>query len=864
MRQTIAFLSRLPKASRVPSQFKSLWAQLRLRHDSDDRLRKQTTLSRRSAVLDAITYAAKAIIGATDWQPAMPELLARLGSATEASRAFLFEIHPAISGAGSAQSCRFLWSAPCVYPLSYDHQRLQNVPIPAPGTSHLAELFALRSRGEVIQITRSQTRGDARDLFDATETLSLLSVPIMVDGAIWGALGFDDCRSERIWDEVEIDLLKSATALIAAAIARSKAESTLRERDNQLIEAQRIASVGSWVLDFATDQVSWSDEGLRIFGLSPEAGSWTHEENLRRIHPDDRQRVAEADAASFAKGAPFEIEYRIVRPDGEIRTVYERTEPVRDEQRRTLRLIGTVRDVTELKIAELKLRESEERYALAARGAGVGLWDWNVKTDQAYLSPHLHEMLGVRHGELGSSISGLLDRFLPEDRDALQHHLEARYANQRSKFRIEMRGLRPPNDQRWFLVRGLILYEQGRPCRLVGSIGDITEHKRVQEEVVRQREVLFQNEKMAMLGSLLAGVAHELNNPLSVVIGQVVLLQEMTKDPILIGRAERIQSAAERCARIVRSFLAMARQRQTERIPIALNNVVETAVELLSFQLRGADIRVELDVDEDLPKIIADPDQIHQVLTNLIDNARQALMSVASRRTIRIATRVARPEGMIEIAVSDNGPGIALNIRDRIFEPFFTTKPAGEGTGIGLSLCLSIVRSHAGAIAASDRPGGGTVFTIKLPFHNMAPLVPAEELRAGAPRGLRILIIEDEPQILDTLREILLRQGHRVDTAADGRQGLEMTLKHDYNVILSDFRMPSLDGLGLYQALQRNRPKMTERLGFITGDTLAAEIQSFIADTRLPFLEKPFLPNDVLRLLNQIVERAQSGTGHDA
>ena len=404
-----------------------------------------------------------------------------------------------------AQSCRFMWSAPGVHPLSDDHPRLQNVSIPTAGDSQLAELLARRSQGEVIQLTRSQTRGDARDLFDETGTLSLLSVPIMVDGVIWGAIGFDDCQRERIWDDVEVDLLKSATALIAEAIARSRAEGRLRERDNQLIEAQRIASVGSWVLDFATGQVSWSDEGLRIFGLSPEAGSWTHEENLQRIHPDDRERVAQADATSLARGGQFEIEYRIVRPDGEIRTVYERAEAVRDEQGLPLRLIGTVRDVTELKTAEAKLRESEERYALAARGAGVGLWDWNVSTDQAYFSPRLHEMFGARDGELGSSISGLFDRFLPEDRDALQHQLQTRYANQRRKFRLEIRGLHASNEERWFLVRGLILYTEGRPRRLVGSIGDITQHKRVQQEVVRQREVLFQNEKMAMLGSAFSG-----------------------------------------------------------------------------------------------------------------------------------------------------------------------------------------------------------------------------------------------------------------------------------------------------------------------------------------------------------------------
>ena len=332
--------------------------------------RTEAALSRRSAVLDAITYAARRIIGAADWQPAMPELLARLGTATQVSRAFLFEIHPAIDGAAMAQSCRFMWSAPGVHPLSDDHPRLQNVSIPTVDDLQMAGLFARRGQGEVIQLTRSQTRGDARDLFDETGTLSLLSVPIMVDGVIWGSIGFDDCQCERIWDDVEVDLLKSATALIAEAIARSRAEGRLRERDNQLIEAQRIASVGSWVLDFATGQVSWSDEGLRIFGLSPEVGSWTHEENLQRIHPDDRERVAQADATSLARGGQFEIEYRIVRPDGEIRTVYERAEAVRDEQGRPLRLIGTVRDVTELKTAEAKA--ARKRRALCSGGPGGG------------------------------------------------------------------------------------------------------------------------------------------------------------------------------------------------------------------------------------------------------------------------------------------------------------------------------------------------------------------------------------------------------------------------------------------------------------------------------------------------------------
>ena len=428
----------------------------------------------------------------------MPELLARLGVATQVSRAFLFEIHPAPGGTGMAQSCRFLWSAPGIQRLSDDHPRLRNVSIPTAHDSQLGDLLARRSQGEVIQITRTQTRGDARELFDETETLSLLSVPIMVDGMIWGALGFDDCCRERVWDEVEIELLKSATALIAEAIERARAEGRLRERDSQLVEAQRIASVGSWVLDFATDHVSWSDEGLRIFGLSPERRGLDPRRKISSASiPMIGERVAEADATARLTGQQFEIEYRIIRPDGEIRTVFERTEPVFDEHGQPLRLIGTVRDVTELRTAEARLRESEERYALAAKGAGVGLWDWDISTDKPTSLRACTRFL--------ARAAASSDRRSPDFSTASSPQTATVCAviwigvSQVSGPSFAVRASRPAlpaNGVRWLLVRGLILYAEGRPHRLVGSIGDITEHKRVQEEVIRQREALYRNEKI--------------------------------------------------------------------------------------------------------------------------------------------------------------------------------------------------------------------------------------------------------------------------------------------------------------------------------------------------------------------------------
>ena len=821
----------------------------------DDRKHAEEALARRNAVLDAITYAAARIINASDWRTTMPEFLARLGAATGAGRAFLFEIHPAPDGEGLAQSCRFLWSAPGVKPI-LDSEELYNEPIPETGGSQFADWHERRSRGETIQIRLQDTYEDGRRTFEQSGTLSMLSVPVLVEGEYWGSLGFDDCERERLWDDSEVDLLKTATALIAGAIGRARAAARLRDRDCKLVEAQRIAHIGSWELDFGTDQVIWSDEGWRIFGLEPGHRPWSHEENLARIHPEDRKRVAEADAAARIGRAPIEMEYRIVRPDREIRVVHERAEVMYDDAGRPNRLIGTVHDVTELKETEARLRESEERYTLAARGADVGLWDLDLVKDRAYLSPRLHEILKAGGRDLNGSITKLLDELLPEDVIALLTHLADRYERQRHRFEFEVRTRMPENEPRWLQMRGLIVYKDGNPVRLVGSLRDVTDRKRTEEEMARQREALHQSEKMAMFGSLLAGVAHELNNPLSVVIGQIALLRQTAKDPAVIQRAERIRNATERCARIVRTFLAMARQRHAEPKPTDLNEIAEMAVELLAYQLRSDDIELVLDLADELPVITADPDQIHQVLTNLIVNARQALGAANGRRHIRIATRFDEAAQAIGISVSDNGPGVPKELRSRIFEPFFTTKPVGEGSGIGLSFCASIVSAHGGRIEVSDGPGGGAMFTVTLPVgagHSQATEAPSGR---RLQKSLRILVIDDEPEIADTLMEILRNSGHGADAVGDGREGLKAAQSGTYDLIISDIRMPFVDGRELYYTLRRARPEMADRIAFVTGDTLSAEIQSFLAETKASYIEKPFLPSDVMKLLRQAMDRS--------
>ena len=273
------------------------------------------------------------------------------------------------------------------------------------------------------------------------------------------------------------------------------------------------------------------------------------------------------------------------------------------------------------------------------------------------------------------------------------------------------------------------------------------DRKRVQADMQRQREALYQNEKLAAMGTLLAGVAHELNNPLAVVLGQAELLQRMAGEGPLSVRAQKITAAAERCARIVRNFLSLARHRPPERERVHLNQVIEGAVELVAYPLRVESIEVELDLDREIPPIWADAHQIHQVLVNLITNAQQALRESSAPRTLRITSRFERERGRVSVETTDTGPGIPEEVRARIFDPFFTTKPVGQGTGLGLSLCQGIVEAHGGTIAVSSTPGQGTTFRFELPVGSAAAAPGPKAAVAGRSRPARlrrILVVEDE------------------------------------------------------------------------------------------------------------------------
>jgi PAS domain S-box-containing protein len=391
---------------------------------------------------------------------------------------------------------------------------------------------------------------------------------------------------------------------------------------------------------------------------------------------------------------------------------------------------------------------------------------------------------------------------------------------------------------------------------------DLSSEHAAAAEIERQREALYQNEKLAAIGSLLAGVAHELNNPLSVVLGQASMLREEmeanSRGPGMLERATAIEGAAERCARVVRSFLSIARQRKAEKSVFELTELLDASLELVAYGLSSNGIQVIRDYGGTF-QVFADRDQVQNIVVNLLVNAMQALDGVDWQRRIHISAQLDPGRGLL-VTIDDNGPGIPENIAGRIFDPFFTTKPQGVGTGIGLAISRGLAEAQGGQLTMAASRQGGAAFELVLPVH-AAESDTAPSNAAPQPAMLRpvtpgcILVIDDEPEISLLLAQALRRAGYECDVAPGGHSGQALieTAPGRYAAVVCDLRMPDLDGPGLFRWLAEHHPLLARRTVFVTGDALGPVAGQFLAESQRPVLEKPFTPAEIVRLVDDVV-----------
>jgi PAS domain S-box-containing protein len=707
--------------------------------------------------------------------------------------------------------------------------------------------------GVPVSIPGSVSPPMADDFLTRAGVKSALLVPLGSRGEPIGAL----LLGSRIRDLADSDwrpFAQSVGGQISQTIALSRAFSRLTAAEERYRALFEHALEGIYQSSPAGALLLANPALARILGYeSPEELAAMVSNFGAQIHVDPDRR-AEFMGRLETEGVVSGFEARFRRKDGRVIWISENARAVSDASGRLAYIEGRVEDISRRREAEEVLRESEERFRGAFEESATGMALQGLDGRYLRVNRALCQMLGYSAEDmLATSVQTMVH---PDDRDVDLAHDSQMLAGEIRSYQTEKRYVHKLGREVLVLATVSLVHDApGRPLYFVVQAQDITGRRAAAAIQARLQAQLAQTEKLAAMGQLLAGVAHELNNPLAVVLGQSSLLASQLETGVPAERARKLGAAAERCARIVKNFLALARQQPPTRQAVLLNTVVREAIELLAYSLRVDGITPMLDLARDLPLLSADPHQLHQVIVNLVTNAHHAMRETVGPRTLTVSTRFDAASARVRLDVADTGPGIAPEVQARLFEPFFTTKPPGQGTGLGLSLCRGIVEEHGGEIRVESAPGRGAAFQVELPVTQVRAAATPTPSRSS-PRECRILVVDDEPTITSVLADMLGLDGHVVDTASTGRAALDRLRERSYDLILSDLRMPELDGPGFYREAEHRHPGVSRRFVFLTGDVLNDTLRRFLEETGVPSVSKPFTLAEIRQAIRQVLPSA--------
>ncbi|WP_163993816.1 PAS domain S-box protein [Pyxidicoccus caerfyrddinensis] len=811
-------------------------------------------LARRERYLTALVEMQQRLLATPEGGDLYGPALAPLGLASGASRVYVFENHRGEDGALLC-SQRAEWCAPGVKP-EIDNPDLQNLPM----EQYFPRWVEKLTRGDVVEGLVAGFPESEQAVLDPQGILSILVLPMRVQGVLAGFIGFDNTVEARTWDRLEVDLLSAAAGAISVTLERRESERALRERERRFRQLAENASDVLYLYrrepprGFAyVSRVSQAKLGYGPVEHYGEPDLW-----YQRVHPEDRALLEQLlEAPQPFQGAPVVVRFH--HPDGRTLWLEHVVAPVTDASGRVVAVEGLARDITERREAEEALRLSEASFRALLEGvpdAAAIERDGHIVYANAALVATLgferaEQLTGQRFGDYVKDMRG------PE-------------AVRAGALTGERRLVRRDGRTRVAEVVSLPLRFDGQPA-VVSIARDVTEQRQLQARLTLA-------DRLASVGTLAAGIAHEINNPLAFVLsnlgfladefrhhlppgdGATALQARLKGEPDLGEWHEVLNEAcegAERVRQIVRQLKTFSRPDEERVSPLDMHSVLESVAMMAANEIRH---RAQLRRDYgDIPPVMANEGKLSQVFLNLVVNAAQAIPEgAAHRHEIRLVTR-RDGHGRVVVEVQDTGVGIPREVIDRIFDPFFTTKPVGVGTGLGLSICHSIISGLGGDITVESEPGRGTVFRVLLPTTEPkprpVPVVAGPKQARGAPRG-RVLVVDDEPAVGRVLQRIL--REHQVEVANSGRQALELLERGlEPDAVLCDVMMPDLTGRDVYEAVRRAHAGMEGRFIFVSGGAFTTGAREFLASIPNLLLEKPFDEGRVRNVVEELVRLRQ-------
>jgi PAS domain S-box-containing protein len=588
---------------------------------------------------------------------------------------------------------------------------------------------------------------------------------------------------------------------------------------------------------------------VRMLGFESKAALQSR--NFSEVYADPAQRDALVRELQ-SRGSVQDREIVLRRMDGSHLYCLASGFAIRDTFGRIVRLQGTLVDITERREIEKRLHQEQEfvRRLIACFPDMIAVFDASGRF--TYVSPRVYEVLGAAPAEfVGQPYNFGVH---PDDQAKIAESFQRVMARENASAQMEFRARHV--DGSWRTLRasaGPLFDAEQKISGVVSSVRDITEAKSFEQQ-------LLQKEKFASMGQMMAGAAHELNNPLTAILGVSDLLRERATDDASRRQIEIVLQQARRAAAIVQNLLVLAVPSGQKRGKVKADEIVRKVVDSHQKSLQQRNIRVDVVIAEPLPEVEGDPRLLAQVFTNILLNAEQAVSATRDSGTVKIS--LSHADDNLIVVFADDGPGIPREIVDKIYDPFFTTKRPGGGSGLGLTICLGVIKDHGGRIEVESPQAGGATFRIVLPA--VEKRLPEPALASGvgraataapsALRGRKLLIVDDEESIREIVQEGLLARGSIVESAGSSEEALSLLAANTYEVVLCDFNLPGLNGEQLFERLRAQAGISTPRFIFMTGDLLEpSTIASFTA-SGAHVLQKPFHIAALATLLSELLQ----------
>jgi PAS domain S-box-containing protein len=596
-------------------------------------------------------------------------------------------------------------------------------------------------RGSSIRCTNLEELPEAatvdRETFRARGTKSVILIPLTAGDLMLGSLSFESMRTERTWTDEQAQGLRPLGEIFANALLRRRAEIAQTQLTRQIErERQRLNDIVATVPgvvweawgepDWAIPRISFVSQYVEeMLGYSTDKLLSTPHFWLTIVHEDDREQAAREAAAILASGRGGSWRFRCVTQDERILWAESHIAVIRDESGNPTGMRGVTMDITARKLAEEALHESQHRYHLATTAAGVGVWDWNLTTNEIYIDPALKAALGFEDDEIRNHLEDWARRVHPDDGERVMVQAQAHIVGATPYYEIEHRMLHKDGSIRWFLARGTVIQHQdGTPQRMIGTDTDITLRKQAEEALQNAQAELTHAGRLLTMGELAASLAHEINQPLTAILSNVQAAQRfLAAEPPNLAEVRAILSDVveddQRAGEVIRRLRNFLKKSDPEFQPLNLNHVTRDVVRIINSDLVVRNIALVLQLGSGLPPVRGDRVQLQQVILNLMLNGFDVMTALAADDR-KLVVRTQRADAhTVQMAVRDCGRGIEADKLDRVFEPFYTTKR--EGMGMGLSICRSIVEAHGGSLWATNNPDRGATFYFSLPVSEEKP-----------------------------------------------------------------------------------------------------------------------------------------------